>query len=643
MPYRTKQKAISKFLNTAWWNEQPDSRGDLSHLANNLFGVIDTLKNRNKSRIDSYKKYLRLYGGKPALDGCPGEQISYQDDDVLSLNIIESICDTRRARICKNLPKLTFLTSAGSQEEQDRAKGLEKFVDGAFYESQAYQVASDLFLDADIFGDAFAKVFTTKTGFNIERVFPWEILIDVNDAMYGSPRCLYHTKYADKSILASLYPEHEDSIESCSAASSYGLADRMTLDPETSRVEVIEAWHLPSNPEAEDGRHIIAISNQVLLDEPWNRPRFPIAHLCLKKKRIGYWGTGLAEQLLGIQIEINETIDRIRESHRLLGKTFIFVEQGSKINISDLTNEIAAIAEFSGTPPIFATPQTLPPEIYRHLNDLISKAYELSGISQSYSSGNKDSGINSGKALRTKYEVDNTRLSNVVEKWEDFFKSLATIYIDEAVSADKAGMKLRVKYKDQSAISLVNWKEVNLDEDSYTMQQMPTNYLSNTPAYRIQEVSELLDMGAITQGEVRTLLNFPDLDSRLDPQEASSRLTRKHIDMMKSQRIRVLPEPIMNLQLTIQQVNAAIMDCLVRDADEEIIELLRQYVADCDALLTPPPPPSPEPPPNAQPNPEAMGAEQMPPEAIGAEQTPPEAMPPEVLAAMQNQNSNQQG
>lgn len=610
MPRSKRETAISDFVNLAWWNERPDSKGDLSSLAHNLFGVVETLKARNKPRIEAYKTYLRLYGGKPTLDGCPGEQTSYSQDDILSLNIIESICDTRRARICKNLPKLTFITFDGSQEEQDKAKGLEKFVDGAFYESNAYQVASDLFLDADIFGDAFAKVYTTQKGFNLERIFPWEILIDVNDAMYGQPTCLYHTKYADKHILASLYSDKADSIQSCQVSSNYGLADRFTVDPETTRVEVVEAWHLPSSPDSEDGRHVIAISNDVLLDEPWNRPRFPIAHLCLKKKRIGYWGTGLAEQLLGIQIEVNEIIDRIRESNKLLGKTFIFVEQGAKINVADLTNEIAAIAEFSGTPPIFSTPNPLPSEVFSHLNFLIAKAYELSGISQSYSSGQKDAGLNSGKALRTKYEVDNTRLSNVVEKWEDFFKQLATIYIDEAVSAEQLGLKLRVKYKDQNAVSLVNWKDVNLDEDSYTMQQMPTNYLSNTPAYRIQEVAELLEMGAIQPSEVRGLLGFPDLEARKDRSAASYRLTLKHIDAMKSKRERVLPEPIMNLAQAIELAEAEIMDCLARGADDEIIELLRQYVSDCDALMTPPPPPAP------------MPSEALPPEAL-----PPEALP----------------
>lgn len=627
MPRKSKEKAIADYVNLAWYNEKPENK---ESIANTLAGVVDNLRKRNSSRIDAYKKYLRIYGGKPTLDNCPGENQSYIDDDVLSLNIIESICDTRRARVCKNLPKLTFLTFGGTQEQQDRAKGLEKFVDGAFYESNAYKTASELFLDADIFGDGFAKVYTDSAGFHIERIFPWEILVDINDAFYGKPSCLYHTKYADKNILAAAYPEFAEEIHSASPASSNGLTEKWIIDPETTRIQVIEAWHLPSNADSNDGRHIICIDNCVILDEEWKRPRFPIAHLSLKKKRVGYWGTGIAEQLLGIQIEINELIDRIRESNALLGKTFVFVESGSKINIADLSNEIAAIAEFTGTPPIFSSPQVIPPEVFSHLNFLIGKAYELAGISQSYSSGQKDAGLNSGKALRTKYEVDNTRLSNVVENWEDYFKQLATVLIDEAVSANESGIKLKVKYKTQDAVSLIKWKEVNLDEDSYTIQQMPTNYLSNTPAYRIQEVSELLEMGAIQPGEVRNLLGFPDLEARKDRNAASYRLTLKHIEKMKSNRERVLPEPLQNLVQAIELTEAEIMDCLSRDADDEIVELLRQYVADCDALLTPPPvePMGPVAPVEEG----ALQGEAMPPEALPPEAMPPEgAMPPEAM------------
>lgn len=148
-----------------------------------------------------------------------------------------------------------------------------------------------------------------------------------------------------------------------------------------------------------DGRHVIAIDNFTLLDEEWERDTFPFCFIRWTERLLGFWGQGLAEQLTGIQVEINKLLRNIQEQMHLATPK-VFVEAGSKISKAHINNEIWGIIEYAGTPPTFYVPKTVSGEIFSHLDRLFSRAYEIAGVSVLAAQSKKPAGLESGVALR---------------------------------------------------------------------------------------------------------------------------------------------------------------------------------------------------------------------------------------------------
>ena len=78
---------------------------------------------------------------------------------------------------------------------------------------------------------------------------------------------------------------------------------------------VVEGWHLPSGMNAKDGRHTLACSSGFLIDEEYTKDRFPFAFLHYSPRLLGFWAQGVAEQLMGTQIELNQILFTISRSY----------------------------------------------------------------------------------------------------------------------------------------------------------------------------------------------------------------------------------------------------------------------------------------------------------------------------------------
>ncbi|WP_434127598.1 hypothetical protein, partial [Enterococcus faecium] len=71
-------------------------------------------------------------------------------------------------------------------------------------------------------------------------------------------------------------------------------------------VKIVEAWHLPSGYDADDGRRVMVCRDLVLEDEPWTRLRHPFALLHYSPPVRGWYGHGLVSMLAAPQAKIND-------------------------------------------------------------------------------------------------------------------------------------------------------------------------------------------------------------------------------------------------------------------------------------------------------------------------------------------------
>ncbi|NJL22075.1 MAG: hypothetical protein HC895_16685, partial [Leptolyngbyaceae cyanobacterium SM1_3_5] len=98
-------------------------------------------------------------------------QSSFGQVDKITLNVIQSCCDTVTQKIAKNKPKPTFLTSGGDWTMQKRAKLLDKYVVGQFYALNLYKKGLKAFHGSTIFGTGAVKFYKADGKVCAENVF----------------------------------------------------------------------------------------------------------------------------------------------------------------------------------------------------------------------------------------------------------------------------------------------------------------------------------------------------------------------------------------------------------------------------------------------------------------------------------------
>ena len=553
-----------------------------------LFAYVSKLDQRQQYRTADNLRYARLYGNFDymGLNALNYSRVvtSYNVTNRVTLNVVQSMIDTVVSKITKAKPKATFLTSGGDFSLQSKAKKLTKFVEGIYSYSDFYEKASIAFMDACIFGTGCLKIYIENSEIKVERVFIEEIKIDDVEAYYSKPRQMHQEKWIQKSVLKESFPGFDLQIDSATYPdeSSYQSAQSSQMK---DMVRVIESWHLPSGPKAKDGKHTICVSSATLFEEQYDKSYFPFVFFRWGRKPVGFFGQGLAEQLQGIQLEINKILRTIQVSMHLVSVPKLLIEASSKIVSSHLNNRIGGIIKYAGTPPTYAPLGGIPPELFSHLDRLYQRAYEISGISQLAAQALKPAGLDSGKALREFNDLETERFMSVARAYEKVFIDAAEIMIDMARDLYTADGKFTVKAKDGKFVDTISWSDVDMDADKYMMEVFPTSALSSTPAARLADVQDLLAAGFLSKEDALKLLDFPDLDASMNLLNADATNLEKVIETMMDKGEYFPPEPYQNLENAIRKVQQAYLMYKVQGAPQDKLELLRQYMEDAQNLL----------------------------------------------------------
>ena len=560
-----------------WWEKK-------SKPHEQIYGIVRFLQKHQSSVHQQNIRSLRLYGNYNVL-GITASTYSQNQNfmnptDRVALNIVKSMVDTVTNKIAKNKPKPMFLTEGGNWKQQRKAKRLGKFIDGKFYEMDIYAKGLQAFRDACIFGTGALKYYREGSDICVERVFIDEIVADLNESLYGEPRSIYQTKYIPREVLCRMYPEHEIKIKMAKQADDF----RPLHQGLSNNVVVVESWHLPSGKDAKDGRHVICIENETLFDEVYEKDSFPFVFLRWTTRPIGFYGAGLAEELQGLQIEINKILRTIQISFHLTGIPWILIESGSKVNKAHLNNEIAHGVVYSGTPPQVYTPTPVNPQLFEHLERLYMKAYQVAGVSELAAQSQKPAGLNSGKALREFNDIESERFITIGQAYENFYMEGAKRIVDLAKEIHEDGEDPRVLAKHKSCVQEIKWSEVDLKQDEYIMQVFPVSSLSSSPAGRLQDIQEFIQAGLIPQEFATKLMDFPDLEEFLSLANASIEDIERTIEQIIDEGEYQPPEPFQRLDLGIQMMQSAYLKAKADKVEEERLELMRRWISEADAL-----------------------------------------------------------
>lgn len=580
--FSTKDKKSAIEL-SQWWKAKNDME-----LCGQLLGTAAFLKENQNYRQRQISIYARLYGNM-ALFSFIGANMTKLDQasglplDRPTFNVIQSAADTLLSKISQSRPNPVFLTDNSDYKERNLAKKLNQFILGEFYQTKAYDKGSIALRDALVTGSGIIHVFETQDNkVGLERVLATELFVDENEAMYGEPRQIYRLKLVDRSVLLENFPKYRSTIQQ--AEQAYPDNSSNSSKTVSDQVLVVEGWRLPSGPGAKDGRHTLACSSGILFDEKYEKDSFPFVFLHYSPRLLGFWAQGLAEQLMGTQIEINSLLYTITKAIKLVGVPRIFQEKGSKVTKASHNNDVGVIIEYSGIKPSYEVAPCVPQELYDQLQRLIDYAYQQCGVSALDASAKKPSGLDSGEAIRTYDDISTDRFAALARRYDNFYIDLAYKIIDLAKDICEREGSYSTVYPNKNGIKEIDLPAASILDDPFVIQCFNQSSLPRDPAGRMQKVTEMIQSGMITIQEGRRLLDFPDLGQTEILANAAEERILQILDEIIEDGKYTPPDPFMPIPLATELVTQYINLYTQCKLEEEKVQLLRDFFTQLEEL-----------------------------------------------------------
>ena len=217
----------------------------------------------------------------------------------------------------------------------------------------------------------------------------------------------------------------------------------------------------------------------------------------------------IVDQLWGLQEAIDAILVKIKDASQLSSPLKYFVPESSTIKVHKLSNRTGEIITYTDlpnqtTPPIVtATEPFMDPQWTQLLEKFKQDAYEIVGISQLSAMSQKPQGLNSGVGLSTLEDIESDRfeiqLNNVIHSYTDLAKLCMAIFDENDEILPPNRMRQNI-----------TWKDIIEAKEQLVIQFSAAENLSKDPAQRAQQVMMLVNMGAIPQSRVATLMEIPD-------------------------------------------------------------------------------------------------------------------------------------
>lgn len=618
---------VQKELHQTRWSLEEDE----TRMANMVVSVIDELVTDQASRRNRSKANLQAYMGH-SVQNLDARTYARPDVDVngITLRIAQSVVDTGKAKIAsRQRPKPVVVTKGGSYKQRIRARKKTKFLEAQLHRphgmySNGWQLMEQVFKDCELWEAGVVKCVADNTEKRpvLERCFSFDIYFDDLEAEYGCPKNLFHRYRYDRHNLCARFPELKSEIMEAQEYETEGYTHR-----NRDMVAVYEAWRLPFGPD-KPGRHVIALKTRdggvKLVNEPWERQGFPFYFMTWERHQFGLWGMPLIEQIMEPQEEANSTFSFIQEQVKLGGSGFLEVDQnGHEMGDVESNEAWHIIRRTSDTaqPIKVHSPPAFNQSVLQWAESMKALCYELPGVSEMSAQGKKEAGVTSGVAIRTVNDLTTERFLPKAKDYEQSFVAIGKLMLwaMEDLSKEFSDSELTALLPGADSIQEFTWEDVKLEE--YEVQMQPASSFPDTPAGKLQAISEFAEAGYIGPETARRLMSqsAPDIDALNERETAQYRYIEQLISEMQEadeddeeEYEADVPDPLLNLESAIVQMTMGYYEMLKDRAPEYNKRLLRNWISAADDILSdaanPPEPPVTDP--------------GMPPEAM-----PPEGMP----------------
>lgn len=648
---------------TTWF--LADSRGQKA--GPRLVALCREMAATTSTLIANTEKCISVFQwGGDSKDMAPGDHCPVEDN-LLTFNAAQNAVETVHSKVVKQRIDLMPLTSGGGYLERHRAKQLGKALQGAFDENGYEVIDEDMVLDALVtdHGAGAVKAIVSGEDIILEHVPIEDVWFDEAEVRYRKPSCCYHVpregwdKYRAIEAFASANTEGkpgyvgtaESRRRAILAAASKPESWRRKAGPSaTHRVDIFEAWHLPSGDVEEvdeeyedeesgetktrrvrkhDGRHVVAVEgeNGTLIDEPWDGDFFPIVLYTPRRRRRHILGMSLMRDLIAPQREYEKLTKKIQYQHQKMGVSGFAASKQSEVNVREITAGTFGagfVVEVEGpTPPTPLVVEPVATGTYAYADSIPRNMLERKGISTLAAASQVPAGLSqaSGKALQVFEDFEDVRLLPYHRERERTKVAVGWVIIKLAKRMVEQGLRPKSRYQGKHGLESIEWAKVLEDAEDLVLRVFPVSALSKQPAARFAQLTELLNSQAITVEQFKRLFELPDLEAENELDSSDTDVIDRALDIMVTTGRYLPPEPFDNLDLIVQRAGKFYNVCRQHEVPDARLQLIRDYIADAKSLQQQAQEAA------AAQAPPAPGAPPMPPDGM----MPPDVMPPDGM------------
>jgi hypothetical protein len=550
-----------------------------------------------------------------------------------AFNKMAQLADFLQARIGKNRPFTQVTPIAGDFMARIKARKLSRWLDQQYHDLKLWAELELAFLDAMYYGTGIIKIHEGLDGKIAKtRVYQGEFLVNEEEATYITPPALIHRVFAHRQELLDRYGRTDEAVSAIKSAPSvhpgfYFGAEALNT---TDVVAFVEGYAAPRilidgktgevKKQPRDGRHILAVGNYPISIEGWERPSTgAFAFLRFKQLSSGFFGQGLAEQLLTLQRELNRIKSARWESNRRLAWPRVLIEMASKVNPEQLADKAGGVVKYAGTPPQFVFPPFDSDSQERYEQNTIKQMSERAGVSDMAAQGSKQPGLSSGLAIEKFQVVEDARHADLGQRQEDFVTEVSELLVYE-------GERLRPDVKVPGRrVTEIKWKDIDLKRDSYFLRAFPMSSLPQTIGGKQQIISTWFANQQITRETKMRLEQTYDLANYEDLATASQDSIELALDDMLEHGKFVPPEPFFDTKLAVEMSQSRYLLEKIRETPRDRLDLILRYLAQLEDQAGQTQPENPAPPYGIAPPgaaPAALSPPQVSPE-MGAPPVPP--------------------
>jgi hypothetical protein len=510
------------------------------------------------------------------------------------------VIDEVTSRITKSRPHAKVMTFGANNDTRRRAELMERWNDGEVHKLRQSELFDSVMKDGAQYGLAALKHTKAYRENRIKsmRVYPGNLFVDLQETVFEEPTRLHHRRFVSKTQLATMFPKSKSEIadsDHVSDQAKYESVYGSTLGAEDV-VELVESWHLPSylnkDGTSPDGIRALWIEQKVLQVSVYNRRQFPFSFFNWKRDPHNtFYGIGLGEDLLGVHIDANVTLNRVNNAIEAIALPIIVTKKGVKVSKAQITNRAGAIWEYEGnTPPQVVMSNVVAGDLLRYVQEHEARAYRIAGLSSAAQLSGGGGSLQTGRAVENFVASESIPFNEQLRKYENFIQHVAENNFAVGAEIYEQDKSFTVVLPgDQNTIEEAKWSDMEMDpaEASYVIRVTPTSALSETPAARLAEIERMVNIGMVTDPAVmKDLYNIPDLESHSDYFTAAKRLVDKMADDAINDGIFTAPTPNMDKGYArIRWTEAEQKAYAYTDVPEENIATLRRMVRRVEELI----------------------------------------------------------